>query len=103
MTRILVPLTLQLLQSDSRRNKMKNVATFIFAFLTLTLAACTDGADPAEEKKVEETTPAAEVTPAAPTATEAAPAAAETTAVPTSETTAGEAPANGKAAVDAKH
>jgi len=41
--------------------------------------------------------------PAAPAATEAAPAAAETTVVPTSETTAGVAPADGKPAADAKH
>jgi len=79
---------------------MKNVATFVFAFLTLTLAACADDATPAEEKKAEEAAPVAEVAPAV---TDAAPAAAETTVVPTSETTAGEAPADGKPAVDAKH
>ena len=81
---------------------MKNVAMSVFAFLALTLAACTDGAAP-EEKKAEVAAPAAEVTLTAPAATEAAPAAAETTTVPTSETTAGEAPADGKPAVDAKH
>jgi hypothetical protein len=62
---------------------MKNVATFVFAFLTLSLAACADSAAPVEEKKVEETVPATE---AAPVATEA-PAAVETVAVPASETT----------------
>jgi len=82
---------------------MKNVATFVFAFLTLTLAACADDAAPAEEKKAEEAAPVAEVAPAAPVTTEATPAAAETTVVPTSETTAGVAPADGKPAADAKH
>jgi len=80
---------------------MKNVVTSVFAFLALTLAACTDDAAP--EEKTEEAAPAAEVAPAAPVATEAAPAAAETTVVPTSETTAGEAPADGTPATDAKH